>query len=143
MTRKVDSSANVSFAGTSYRAGNKFRRRQVQVAVVAGTFEISVGNELIRVHPVKHDRTREHVRSPTPAVGPTGSTLPPEPLIECQVGTGPHLSGGYRTLTALTGLTSSGISSHSRYETSSYSRLGVGSSHLSPGSLGHLHVPDA
>jgi hypothetical protein len=60
VTRKVDSSGNVCFAATHYRAGSKFRRRQVQVAVVGDTVEISVGNELIRSHPVKHDRTREH-----------------------------------------------------------------------------------
>ena len=60
VTRKVDSSGNVSFAATTYRVGNKFRRRQVQVAVVAGTVEISIGEELIRVHPIRHDRTREH-----------------------------------------------------------------------------------
>jgi len=60
VTRKVDSSANVCFAGTSYRVGNAYRRRQVQVAVVGDTVEISIGNELIRSHPVRHDRTREH-----------------------------------------------------------------------------------
>jgi transposase InsO family protein len=60
VTRKVDSSGNVCFAGTSYRVGNKFRRRQVQVAVVRDTVEISVGEELIRSHKVRHDRTREH-----------------------------------------------------------------------------------
>lgn len=60
VTRKVDSSGNVCFAGTSYRVGSKYRRRQVQVAVVGDTVEISVGNELIRSHPVRHDRTREH-----------------------------------------------------------------------------------
>ena len=60
VTRKVDSSGSVSFAGSSYRVGTKYRRRQVQVAVVGDTVEISVGNELIRSHPVKHDRTREH-----------------------------------------------------------------------------------
>jgi transposase InsO family protein len=60
VTRKVDASGNVCFAGTSYRVGNKYRRRQVQVAVVGDTIEISVGEELIRSHPVKHDRTREH-----------------------------------------------------------------------------------
>ncbi len=59
-TRKVDSSGSVCFAGTSYRVGAKYRRRQVQVAVVGHTVEISVGNELIRSHKVKHDRTREH-----------------------------------------------------------------------------------
>lgn len=60
VTRKVDGSGNVCFAGSSYRVGSKYRRRQVQVAVVGDTVEISVGKELIRVHAVKHDRTREH-----------------------------------------------------------------------------------
>ena len=60
VTRKVDSSGNVCFAGTAYRVGNAYRRRQVQVAVVGDTVEISVGNELIRSHAVRHDRTREH-----------------------------------------------------------------------------------
>jgi len=60
VTRKVDSSGNVCFAGSSYRVGSKYRRRQVQVAVVGGTVEISVGHELIRSHKAKHDRTREH-----------------------------------------------------------------------------------
>jgi transposase InsO family protein len=60
VTRKVDSSGNVCFAGTSYRVGNKYRRRQVQVSMVGDTVEISVGTELIRSQKVKHDRTREH-----------------------------------------------------------------------------------
>ncbi len=60
VTRKVDSSGNVSFAGASYRAGTRFRRRQVQVAVVGDQLELSIGEQLIRRHPVKHDRTREH-----------------------------------------------------------------------------------
>jgi hypothetical protein len=60
VTRKVDGSGNVCFAGTSYRAGNKYRRRQVQVTVVGDTVEISIGNELIRSHKARHDRTREH-----------------------------------------------------------------------------------
>ena len=60
VTRKVDSSGNVCFAGASHRAGNKFRRRQVQVAVVGDQVEISIGEQLIRRHKIKHDRTREH-----------------------------------------------------------------------------------
>jgi len=60
VTRKVDSGGNVCFAGTTYRAGSKFRRRQVQVAVVGDTVEISIGTELIRAHKIRHDRTREH-----------------------------------------------------------------------------------
>ena len=60
VTRKVDASGNVSFAGANYRVGSAYRRRQVQVAVVGDTVEISVGEQLIRSHRVKHDRTREH-----------------------------------------------------------------------------------
>jgi transposase InsO family protein len=60
VTRKVDGSGNVCFAGTNYRVGAKLRRRQVQVAVVGETVEISIGSELIRTHPIRHDRTREH-----------------------------------------------------------------------------------
>lgn len=60
VTRKVDSSGNVSFAATSYSVGSKHRRRQVQVAIVGATVEISSGGEIIRVHPIRHDRSREH-----------------------------------------------------------------------------------
>ena len=60
VTRKVDSSGSVSFAGASYRVGNAYRRRQVQVAVVGDTVEISIGQQLIRSHTARHDRTREH-----------------------------------------------------------------------------------
>ena len=60
VSRKVDSSGNVSFAGANYRAGNAYRRRQVQVAVVGDHVEIAIGEQLIRRHKVKHDRTREH-----------------------------------------------------------------------------------
>jgi hypothetical protein len=60
VTRKVDTSGNVCFAGANYRVGSVYRRRQVQVAVVGDTVEISVGEQLIRSHKVHHDRTREH-----------------------------------------------------------------------------------
>ena len=60
VTRKVDSSGSVSFARTSYRVGNTHRGRQVHVAVVGDTVEISIGTELIRSHPTRHDPTREH-----------------------------------------------------------------------------------
>jgi transposase InsO family protein len=60
VTRKVDSSGNVSFAGTNYPVGSRFRRRQVQVAIVGDTVEISIGEQLIRSHRIRHDRTREH-----------------------------------------------------------------------------------
>jgi hypothetical protein len=55
VTRKVDSSGNVSFAGTNYRVGGTYRRRQVQVAVVADTVEISIGEELRKGQTVTMD----------------------------------------------------------------------------------------
>ena len=60
VTRKVDSAGCVSFAGVSYRAGSSHRGRQVQVAVVDATVEITAGGEVLRVHPIRHDRSREH-----------------------------------------------------------------------------------
>ena len=60
VTRKVDSSGCVSFAGVSYRAGRAHRGRQVQVAIVDNSVEITAGGEVLRVHPIRHDRSREH-----------------------------------------------------------------------------------
>lgn len=41
VTGKVDSSGGVSFADTNYKAGKRHARRQVQVAIVGETIEIS------------------------------------------------------------------------------------------------------
>ena len=60
VTRKVDAGGSISFAGTSCRAGKKHRRRQVQVAIVDNTVEISSGGEIIRRHKIRHDRSREN-----------------------------------------------------------------------------------
>jgi transposase InsO family protein len=60
VTRKDDSSGNVSFAGANYRVGRAHLRRQVQVAIVGDTVEISAGGEVLKVHPIRHDRSREH-----------------------------------------------------------------------------------
>jgi transposase InsO family protein len=60
VTRKVDSTGAVSFAGTNYRVGREYRRRQVQVAVVGNSVEITIGEKLIHRHTIRHDRTREH-----------------------------------------------------------------------------------
>ena len=35
-------------------------RRQVQVAIVGEQIEISAGGEVLRVHPIRHDRSREN-----------------------------------------------------------------------------------
>ena len=61
VTRKVDTSGQRLLRRRELPGRvNAYRRRQVQVAVVGDTVEISIGEQLIRSHRVKHDRTREH-----------------------------------------------------------------------------------
>ena len=66
VTRMVDSSGYVSFAGTNYRVGNAWRRRSVQVAIVAGSVQMSCDGRIVRVHPIRHDRAKEHGAFATP-----------------------------------------------------------------------------
>jgi hypothetical protein len=60
VVRKVDSSGGISFAGVSFRVGNRHRREQVEVRVVGDTVEIS------------QNGTHDPIKAP--AANPTGST---------------------------------------------------------------------
>lgn len=71
--RKVDSSGAVSFAGTSYRVGNAYKRRQVQVAVVGDSVQISLDGRVLRTHKAVHDPAKEHGAFATPAGRPRRS----------------------------------------------------------------------
>ena len=66
VTRIVDAGGSVSFAGAAYRAGRSWARRRVEVAIVAGSVQISAGGKVIRVHAIRHDRTKEHGAFATP-----------------------------------------------------------------------------
>jgi transposase InsO family protein len=66
VTRVVDHTGAVSFAGTTYRVGAAYARRSVQVAVVADSVQLSCGGQIIRVHPARHDRSKEHGAFATP-----------------------------------------------------------------------------
>jgi hypothetical protein len=59
VTRIVDSSGSVSFAGTAYRCGMRWARQAVQVSIVAGSVQLAKDGQVIRVHPIRHDRSRE------------------------------------------------------------------------------------
>jgi transposase InsO family protein len=59
VTRIVDSSGSVSFAGTPYRCGMRSARQSVDVAIVAGSVQLAKDGQVIRVHPIRHDRSRE------------------------------------------------------------------------------------
>jgi transposase InsO family protein len=57
--RKVDASGSLSFAGTSYRVGNRYIGHVVGVRVVADTVQITQAGTLLRTHRARHDKTKE------------------------------------------------------------------------------------
>ena len=66
VTRIADASGAVSFAGASYRAGRSWARSAVKVAIVGASVQLSVDGKVVRVHPIRHDRTKEHGAFATP-----------------------------------------------------------------------------
>ena len=59
VTRMADGDGTICFAGTPYRAGRAWARQRIDVAIVAGSVQLSVDDKVIRVHPIRHDRARE------------------------------------------------------------------------------------
>jgi hypothetical protein len=57
--RIVDGSGSVSFAGTSYRAGRSWARATIEVSIIGGSVQLAKDGKVIRVHPIRHDRSRE------------------------------------------------------------------------------------
>jgi hypothetical protein len=49
----------VSFAGTAYACGRRWARQAIDVTIVAGSVQLSRDGKVIRVHPIRHDRSRE------------------------------------------------------------------------------------
>lgn len=66
VTRLADAGGNVSFAGATYRAGRRFARQSIDVAIVGGSVQLAFQGEVIRVHPIRHDRAKEHGAYATP-----------------------------------------------------------------------------
>ena len=66
VTRMVDGSGQVSFAGTMYRAGRAWRGKEVEVCIVAGSVQMSCAGTIVRTQPIRHDRTKEHGAYATP-----------------------------------------------------------------------------
>jgi hypothetical protein len=59
VTRLASAAGVVSFAGTDYQAGRSWARQAIDVAIVAGSVQLSRDGKVIRVHPIRHDRSRE------------------------------------------------------------------------------------
>jgi hypothetical protein len=59
VTRLADRAGVVCFAGTSYTCGRMSARQPIDVTIVAGSVQLSKDGKIIRVHPIRHDRSRE------------------------------------------------------------------------------------
>ncbi len=59
VTRVVDSSGSVSFAGWNYRVGNPYKGASVEVAIVGRSVQISYEGAVVKEHPIRHDRSKE------------------------------------------------------------------------------------
>ncbi|MDQ3987161.1 MAG: IS481 family transposase [Actinomycetota bacterium] len=57
--RIVDPHGSISFAGTAYRVGNRYRRQTVGIRLVGDTVQISLDGALLRTHRARHDRSKE------------------------------------------------------------------------------------
>ena len=66
VNRIVEKDGCLSFAGTMYRAGRAWRGKTVQVSVVADSVQLAFNGATIRVHPIRHDRAKEHGAFATP-----------------------------------------------------------------------------
>jgi transposase InsO family protein len=59
VTRLADGAGTVCFAGTNYAAGRRWAHTPIDVTIVAGSVQLSKDGKVIRIHPIRHDRSRE------------------------------------------------------------------------------------
>jgi hypothetical protein len=59
VTRLANADGTITFAGTEYRAGRTWARTFLDVTIVAGSVQLSKDGKVIRIHPIRHDRSRE------------------------------------------------------------------------------------
>jgi hypothetical protein len=48
-----------SFAWTPYASGRRWARQAIDVTIVGGSLQLSKDGKVIRVHPIRHDHSRE------------------------------------------------------------------------------------
>src|SRR6516225_7766452 len=86
----VDNNGDVSFAGTTYRAGRAWRGKQLEVSIVAESVQLAHRGAIVRTHAIRHDRAKEHGAYATPHGRPRKLAMPVKQLPELihQPGTG-------------------------------------------------------
>jgi hypothetical protein len=102
VTRLANHDGQVTFAGTAYRAGRMWARAFIDVTIVAASVQLSKDGKVIRVHPIRHDRSRELGAFANPKGRPRrkNSAIGNTALRSCRLATGTRMSPRYRNLTA-------------------------------------------
>ena len=98
VTRLASAAGVVSFAGTDYQAGRAWARQPIDVSIVAGSVQLSRDGTVIRVHPIRHDRSRELGAFANPKGRPRRKNSAAGTVAHAPE---PALSPGYPNLTVL------------------------------------------
>ena len=59
VTRLANNTGVITFADKTYAAGRRWAHASIDVTIVAGSVQLSKDGKVIRVHPIRHDRSKE------------------------------------------------------------------------------------
>lgn len=60
MTRLVDGKGQLYFAGANDACGKPWAGQYVQVSIVGASVQFAVDGQVVRLHPIRHDRAKEY-----------------------------------------------------------------------------------
>ncbi len=75
--------AKVAGWSASPGCGRRWARQAIEVTIVAGSVRLSKDDKVIRVHTIRHDRSRS-APSPTPKAAPAARTPPSDMSASCR-----------------------------------------------------------
>jgi hypothetical protein len=98
VTRLANNTGVVTFADKTYAAGRRWAHASIDVSIVAGSVQLSKDGQVIRLHPIHHDRAEElgafanpkgrrGGRTPPPAMSPSYRNPPVAQVPELDMGT--------------------------------------------------------
>jgi transposase InsO family protein len=59
VTRLANNTGVITFADKTYAAGRRWAHASIDVTIVAGSVQLSKDGKVIRIHPIRHDRSKE------------------------------------------------------------------------------------
>ena len=60
VSRLVDGKGEIGFAAKNYSVGKQWAGRRVDVSIVENTVQFAIDGTVVRIQPIRHDRTKEH-----------------------------------------------------------------------------------